>query len=59
MRRPSFFAQLPRPRVRDPHADLLGASDEGHLESGYADAAKRAGHSWPTLATAYILGHAP
>jgi hypothetical protein len=57
MRVPDFFDQVPRLRVRDPLADFLGAAEGGLLEYGYADAVKLAGHSCPTVATAYVLGH--
>lgn len=57
MRFPDFFDQVPRLRVRDPLADFLGAAEGGLLEYGYADAVKLAGHSCPTVATAYVLGH--
>jgi hypothetical protein len=57
MRVPDFFDQVPRLRVRDPLADFLGAAEGGPLDSGYADTVKLAGHSYPTVATAYVLGH--
>lgn len=52
---PDFFAAAPRLRVRDPLADFLGAASDGVLEYGYADAVKLAGHSCPTVASAYLL----
>lgn len=57
MRFPSFFEQVPRLRVRDPLAAFLGAAEGGLLEYGYTDAVKLAGHSCPTVAAAYVLGH--
>jgi hypothetical protein len=54
---PDFFEQVPRLQVQDPLAELLGAADGGRLEYSYADAVKLAGHSCPTVATAYVLGH--
>ncbi|MGE5152576.1 MAG: hypothetical protein ACM3ST_01050 [Bdellovibrio bacteriovorus] len=57
MRFPDFFDQVPRLRVRDPLADFLGAAEGGLLDYGYADAVRLAGHSCPTVATAYVLGH--
>lgn len=50
---PSFFAQVPRIRLRDPLAEFLGATGGGLLEYGYADAVRLAGHSCPTVAAAY------
>lgn len=55
MELPSFFAQVPRLRVRDPLADFLGAARDGVLEYGYADAVRLAGHSCPTVAGAYLM----
>ena len=57
MQFPAFFDQIPRLQVRDPLADILGAAESGQFEYGYADAVKLAGHSCPTVATAYLLGH--
>ncbi len=53
---PDFFDQAPRLRVHDPLAALLGAPVDGLLEYGYADAVRLAGHSCPTVASAYLLG---
>lgn len=55
MRFPDFFAQAPRVRVRDPLAAFLGAAEDGVLDYGYEDAVKLAGHSCPTVASAYLL----
>lgn len=52
---PAFFDQVPRIRVRDPLADWLGAAVGGVIEYGYADAVRLAGHSCPTVASAYWL----
>jgi hypothetical protein len=41
--------------VRDSLAAFLGAADDGVLEYGYEDAVKLAGHSCPTVASAYAL----
>ncbi len=54
---PAFFYQVPRLTVRDPLADFLGAAEGGVLEYGYADAVRLAGHSCPTVASAYALAH--
>ncbi|MEO6033339.1 MAG: hypothetical protein ABIP61_15830, partial [Burkholderiaceae bacterium] len=53
---PAFFDSVPRIRLRDPLAQLLGAAGGGVLEYGYADAVRLAGHSCPTVASAYWLG---
>ncbi|CAG0945263.1 hypothetical protein GPROT2_03123 [Gammaproteobacteria bacterium] len=55
---PAFFAEAPRIRLRDPLAEFLGASDGGLLEYGYADAVRLAGHSCPTVASAYLMARA-
>ncbi len=55
MKLPDFFAAAPRIIVRDALADLLGAAEGGVFEYGYADAVKLAGHSCPTVASAYLL----
>ncbi|ENO87032.1 hypothetical protein [Thauera linaloolentis] len=52
---PEFFHRVPRIRVHDPLADFLGAAEGGVLEYGYEDAVKLAGHSCPTVASAYVL----
>jgi hypothetical protein len=55
MQVPDFFAQAPRIVVRDGLAELLGAAEGGLFEYGYDDAVKLAGHSCPTVASAYML----
>jgi len=55
MRLPAFFERVPRLVMRDPFAELLGAAEGGILEYGYADAVRLAGHSCPTVASAYWL----
>lgn len=52
---PDFFDQVPRITLRDPLAGLLGSVTGGLLSYGYADAVKLAGHSCPTVASAYWL----
>jgi len=52
---PSFFAQAPRLKVRDPLAAFLGASEDGILDYGYEDAVRLAGHSCPAVAGAYLM----
>jgi hypothetical protein len=55
MQLPDFYADVQRLRVRDPLADFLGAAGDGVLEYGYEDAVKLAGHSCPTVGSAYVL----
>lgn len=55
MSQPEFFDRVPRLQIHDPLAELLGASDDGLLDYGYADAVRLAGHSCPTVASAYWL----
>jgi len=52
---PAFFAAAPALRLRDPLAKFLGASDDGIIEYGYADAVRLAGHSCPAVAGAYLM----
>lgn len=55
MQFPAFFAEAPRLTVRDALAELLGAAAGGVFEYRYEDAVKLAGHSCPTVASAYQL----
>ena len=55
MRYPDFFDAVPGIRLRDPLADFLGAAADGIIEYSYLDAVKLAGHSCPTVASAYWL----
>ena len=52
---PEFFQRVPRLRVRDPLAEFLGTAQDGLLEYGYEDAVRLAGHSCPTVASAYVM----
>jgi len=56
MKFPAFFEQVPRITLRDPLAELLGSVSGGLMTYGYADAVRLAGHSCPTVASAYWLG---
>lgn len=58
MQLPDFFDAAPRLRLRDPLADFLGAARGGVIDYGYADVVKLAGHSCPTVASAYLLARA-
>jgi hypothetical protein len=52
---PSFFTDAPTISLRDPLAQFLGATGDGTITYGYADAVKLAGHSCPTVAGAYLM----
>ena len=52
---PEFFGAAPRITVRDPLAKFLGAAADGVIEYQYADVVKLAGHSCPTVASAYLM----
>ncbi len=53
MRYPAFFDEVPRIALRDPLAEFLGALEGGRVEFSYLDAVRLAGHSCPTVASAY------
>jgi len=55
MKLPEFFDQVPRLRMQDPLARLLGSAEDGILEYGFADAVRLTGHACPTVAAAYWL----
>lgn len=55
---PEFFDAAPRITVRDPLARFLGAAEEGVIEYAYVDVVKLAGHSCPTVASAYLMTRA-
>jgi len=55
MRVPAFFEDVPGIAVQDPLAALLGAAEHGRIEYSYADAVKLAGHSCPSVASAWLL----
>lgn len=52
---PDFFASAPVITMRDPLADFLGAAEQGLLEYRYEDAVRLAGHSCPTVASAFLM----
>jgi hypothetical protein len=52
---PEFYSHVPRLLLRDPMAEFLGALDEGLVKFGYVEAVKVAGHSCPTVASAYLM----
>ncbi|MEO8417763.1 MAG: hypothetical protein ABI475_03465 [Methylophilaceae bacterium] len=53
MKYPAFIDDVPKIRLYDPLAEFLGAIDDGIVEYSYIDAIKLAGHSCPTVASAY------
>lgn len=55
MSHPTFFDTVPRLRLRDPLAQFLGAVEDGVFEYAYPDVVKLAGHSCPTVASAYWM----
>lgn len=54
----SFFDEAPRIRMHDALGQFLGASDDGMVEFRYTDAVRMAGHSCPTVASAYLMARA-
>jgi hypothetical protein len=55
MQFPDFFAAAPVIRLRDPLAEFLGAAADGIIDYRYADAVRLAGHSCPTVASAFLM----
>lgn len=55
MKYPDFYDKAPAIRMRDPLAEFLGAMEGGIIEYRYADAVKVAGHSCPTVASAWLM----
>lgn len=55
---PDFYAAAPVIRVVDPLADFLGATAGGLIEYRYEDAVRLAGHSCPTVASAFLMTRA-
>jgi len=53
MSHPDFFDDVPKISLYDPLAEFLGATTDGILQYGYFDAVRLAGHSCPTVASAY------
>lgn len=53
MKYPEFFDSVPKIDLYDPLAEFLGAAENGILQYGYQDTVKLAGHSCPTVASAY------
>lgn len=55
MKYPDFYDKAPSLCMRDPLAEFLGAMEGGVIEYRYVDAVKLAGHSCPTVASAWLL----
>ncbi|MBE7421277.1 MAG: hypothetical protein HS110_02310 [Zoogloeaceae bacterium] len=55
MRYPEFYDEAPRITLYDPLAKFLGAAEGGIIEYRYVDAVKLAGHSCPTVASAWLM----
>jgi hypothetical protein len=55
MKYPAFFDEIPAITLSDPLANFLGAAEAGVIEYRYVDAVKLAGHSCPTVASAYWM----
>lgn len=55
MSHPEFFDDIPHLVLTDPLARFLGVSDNGIVDFSYLDAVKLAGHSCPTVASAYWM----
>ena len=52
---PTFFNNAPTIKLYDPLGDFLGAFDNGDIEITYFDCVKLAGHSCPTVASAFLM----
>src|SRR3989338_9816075 len=55
MSHPAFFDAVPKISLYDPLAEFLGATEDGVLQYSYFDAVRLAGHSCPTVASAYWM----
>jgi hypothetical protein len=58
MQFPDFFAAAPVIRLHDPLAAFLGAAAGGIIDYRYEDAVRLAGHSCPTVASAFLMTRA-
>jgi len=58
MQAPDFYAAAPVIRLRDPLAAFLGAAADGLIDYRYEDAVRLAGHSCPTVASAFLMTRA-
>jgi hypothetical protein len=55
---PDFFATAPFISIIDPLANFLGAAEDGLIDYRYEDAVRLAGHSCPTVASAFLMTRA-
>lgn len=55
MKLPDYFDDVPRLRVQDPLARVLGCAEDGILDYGFADAVRLTGHACMAVASAYWL----
>ncbi len=55
MNYPAYIDDVPGIRLYDPLAQFLGGVDDGMVDYAYLDAIKLAGHSCPTVASAYWM----
>jgi formylmethanofuran dehydrogenase subunit E len=55
---PSFFAEAPSIIVHDELAQFLGTSENGFFKYHYQDVVMQAGHSCPTVASAFLMTRA-
>jgi len=55
---PDFYAAAPTIRMHDPLAEFLGAAKDGIIDYRYEDAVRLAGHSCPTVASAFTMTRA-
>jgi len=55
MNLPDYFDEVPRLRVQDPLARVLGCAEDGVLEYGFGDAVRLTGHACVAVASAYWL----
>lgn len=58
MKPPDFFAAAPVIHMRDPLAGFLGVAVDGLIDYRYEDAVRLAGHSCPTVASAFLMTRA-
>lgn len=55
MKLPDYFDDVPRLRMQDPLARVLGCAEDGILEYGFGDAVRLTGHACAAVASAYWL----
>lgn len=55
MKLPDYFDDVPRLRVQDPLARVLGCAEDGLLEYGFGDAVRLTGHACVAVGSAYWM----